>query len=239
MGVVVSSSHIVSATRSSSAGGLLTLFLCFIMGSLPRETVLHKLLQYESFLWDVVLHRLLQQEFFPRAAVLQEQMAPLRVPHGVTSTDSKHASAWAPLSPQVYRSRRSLIQCRLSTGSQPPSGIPLLQHEVLHRLQVEICSTVDFCRLQGDNLPHHGLLHRLQGNRCSSGSSSFLTDLGVCRVVSLTYSHCSIPLQFFVLLLKYAIIQALPLSLMGSALASGVSILEPAGIGFIRHRGNF
>ena len=33
--------------------------------------------------------------------------------------------------------------------------------------------------------------------------------------------------------------EALPPSLMGSALASGGSILEPAGVGSIRHRGSF
>ena len=46
------------------------------------------------------------------------------------------------------------------------------------------------------SLPHHGLLHRLQGNLCSgarsTSSPSFFTDLGVCRVVSLTYAHFSL-----------------------------------------------
>ncbi|KAK4810725.1 hypothetical protein QYF61_007699 [Mycteria americana] len=39
--------------------------------------------------------------------------------------------------------------------------IHLLGHEVLHGLQVDICSTVDFHGLQGDNLHHHGLHHWL------------------------------------------------------------------------------
>jgi len=46
-------------------------------------------------------------------------------------------------------------------------------------------------RMQGDNLCHHGLLHGLQGNFCSStwstSSPSFSFDLGVCRVVCLTF----------------------------------------------------
>ena len=50
---------------------------------------------------------------------------------------------------------------------------------------------------QGDNVHHHGLHHRLQGNLCSgtwsTSSPSFFTDLGVCRVVSLTYCHSSLP----------------------------------------------
>jgi len=81
----------------------------------------------------------------------------------------------------------NLLQCRLSTGSQPPLGIHLLWHEVLHRLQVDMCFTMDLHRLQWDNLPHHGLHHRLQGKLCSCACITsfccFFTDLGVCRVV--------------------------------------------------------
>jgi len=48
----------------------------------------------------------------------------------------------------------------------------------------------------GNNLPHHGLHHKLQRKAlCSdilgTSSPSFFTDLGVCRVVSLTSSHFS------------------------------------------------
>jgi len=61
---------------------------------------------------------------------------------------------------------RSLLQHGVYTGSQPPSGIPLLWWEVLPTLQVEICSTLGLHRLWGHSLPHHGLLHRLQGTAC-------------------------------------------------------------------------
>jgi len=98
MGVVVSSSHVVSAAPSSSGGGLLTLFPCSTVGSLSREAVLHKLLQREFFPWAAALHELPQCGSFPRGAVLQEQAAPVWVPHGVTSPASKLAPAWAPLS---------------------------------------------------------------------------------------------------------------------------------------------
>jgi len=88
---------------------------------------------------------------------------------------------------------RSLLQRGLSTGSQPPLGIHLLQYGFFHRVQVDICSTVDLYGLQGDNLPHHGLLHKLQENFCSGSwstpSPSVFTDLGVCRAVALTYFH--------------------------------------------------
>ena len=59
MGVAISSSHIVCAAPSSSGGGLLTLFYCCNVGTLPQETVLHELLQRESFPQAAVLHKLL------------------------------------------------------------------------------------------------------------------------------------------------------------------------------------
>jgi len=58
MGVTVSSSHVVSAAPSSSGGGLFTLFLGSRMRSLSWETVLHKLLQPESFPCAAALHEL-------------------------------------------------------------------------------------------------------------------------------------------------------------------------------------
>jgi len=117
---------------------------------------------------------------------------------------------------------------------------------ILHGLQADICSTVDLYGLQGHNLPHHGLHHRPQGNLCSGAwSTSFpsFTDLGVCRVLSLTYSHSSLNCCCCCAgcfpLLNYVITEVLPPSLTGSALASGSSVMEPAGTGSIRHRGSF
>ena len=45
--------------------------------------------------------------------------------------------------------------------------------------------------------------------------------------------------EVFSPLLKSVIPAVLPLSLMGSALASGGSVLEPAGIGSVGHGGSF
>jgi len=100
---MVISPQVVSAAPSSSGGRLLTLFPCSSVRSLSRETVLHKLLQCQSFPWASALHELPQHGSFPQSAVLQEQAAPAWVPHGVTSPASKPASAWGPLSmgPQV------------------------------------------------------------------------------------------------------------------------------------------
>ncbi|CAM9592465.1 unnamed protein product, partial [Bubo scandiacus] len=45
MVVAISSSHTVSVAPSPSGGGLLTLYPCSSVGSLPRAAALHKLLQ--------------------------------------------------------------------------------------------------------------------------------------------------------------------------------------------------
>jgi len=112
---------------------------------------------------------------------------------------------------------------------------------LFHGLQVEICSTVDLPGLQGHSLPHHGLLHGLQGNLCSgisSTSSPSFTNLSVCGVLTPLCGYKKV-LHGVFLLLNCVIPEALPPLLMGSALASGGSVLEPAGIGSILHGGNF
>jgi len=197
MGVMVSSSHVVSAAPSSSEGGLLTLCPCSSERFLSWKAVLHKLLQCGFFPRAAALHKLPQHASFPWGAVLQEQAAPAWVPHGVTSPASKPALMWAPLStgPQVLAGACS--SAGLPTMSQLPSGIHLLCQGSFHGLQVEICSTVELHRLQGHKLPHRGLQHKLQGKVLCSGvsstsSPSFFTDLGVCRVVSLTSYHSSL-----------------------------------------------
>jgi len=152
---------------------------------------------------------------------------------------------------------RSLLQCRLAMGSQLTSGIHLLQHGV--------SST---CSSMGSSTGYRWISAPLWTSMDCKGTTcltmvfiigckgkisalvsqappplSFFTDLGVCRVVSLTSSHSSlftaVSLHGFFPLLKYVITEALPLSLIGLALASGGSILEPAGTGFIRHGGSF
>ena len=90
------------------------------------------------------------------------------------------------------------------------------------------------------------VLTRLQGRLCSGTwttfSPSFFNDPGVCKVVSLTYSHfsilASVELQFFSLL-RCIITEVLSVSLIGSAFTSDRSVLEPAGIGSTRHGGSF
>jgi len=125
------------------------------------ETVLHKLLQCESFPRAAALHKLPQRGSFARGAVLQEQSAPAWVPHGVTSAASKSLKL---LSPQVCRSWQEPAPAWAPHGVTASFRYPAaLAWGPFHRLQVEICSTVDLHGLQGDSLPHHGLHHELQG----------------------------------------------------------------------------
>lgn len=94
------------------------------IASLPQETVLQELLPCESFSQSAVLHECFSVcTSLPWGAVLSEQAAPVRVPHGVTSPVSKHATALAPL----------------SMGSQPLWGIHLVQCGVVHGQQVDLC----------------------------------------------------------------------------------------------------
>jgi len=116
-----------------------------------------------------------------------------------------------------------------------------------HGLQVQICSTMYLHGQQGDNVPYHGLHHELQGKTVPVSRALpapfFFTDLGVCRVdifhiVLLLSLHCHFTTCFFPLL-KYIITETLTPSLIGLALASSGSVLEPAGIGCMRHAGSF
>jgi len=171
MEVALSSPHVVSAAPSSSGGRLLTLFPSSSVRSLSRETVLHKLLQHESFPWAAAFHKLPQHGSSPQGAVLQEQAAPAWVHHGVTSPASKPAPAWAPLSTDPGRSLLQHGAPHRVTASF--SHLPVPVWGPFHRLQVDICSTVDLHGLQGDNLPHHGLHHKLHGKPlCSSFSNT-------------------------------------------------------------------
>ncbi|KAM9590855.1 uncharacterized protein ACIBXB_005903 [Morphnus guianensis] len=71
-------------------------------------------------------------------------------------------------------------------------------------------------------------------------SSLILVSAGLFLLHVLTpLSGCHFCLSQLFFLLKNVITEVLPLSLIGSALAGGGSILEPAGIGALEHRGSF
>lgn len=84
--------------------------------------------------------------------------------------------------------------------------------------------------------------HGLHGNRFSDAwSTSFpsCTELGVCRVDSMTYSHSSgsVAVLWLAFLPFLAVLSQrfYDTSLRGSALTRGQSVLEPTGIGSARH----
>jgi len=246
---MVSSSHVVSAAPSSSGGGLLTLCPCSSVRFLSWETVLHKLLQHESFPRATDLHELSQRGSLPRGAVLQEQAAPVWVPHRVTSPASKPAPAWAP----PFTCLQVLAGACCSMGS--PWGHSFLQ--------ASTCSGVgSLPRATGGDLLDCGPPWSTGGQPASPPSSSraaregsllwylgqFLPTTSSLTLVSaeLFLSQSLSPLsslpshpEFFLPFLKYVITEALPLSLIGLALGSSRSVSEPAGTGFIRHGGSF
>jgi len=169
------------------------------------------------------------------------------VPHGVTSPASILLQRGL-LSPRGHRScqGRAPHGVTASLGHPPaPAWGPF------HRLQVEICSTMDLHGLQGHSLPDNALLHGLQGNLCSStwSTSSPPSELAlvsaelflshILTLVICCSCYCANFAEFFCSLHNYVIPEVLPPLLMGSAVASRRSVLELAGTGSVRHRGSF
>jgi len=212
-------------------GGLLTLCTCSNVRSLSRETVLHKLLQHESFPWAAALHELLQCGSFPRGHKPCQQTC-----SGVGS--SLHRSAGPG---------RSLLQCGLPTGSQLPSGIPLLQREVPstgYRWGSAPPWTSMGCRWM--TCLTMVFITSCKGRLSALASRAPLPPPSLTLVsAELFLSHHLTPLSslpvfcsfFFPFL--HMLPEVLPPSLIGLALASGGSVLEPAGTGFTRPGGSF
>ena len=129
MGVAVSSSHVSSAAPSSSGEGLLTLFPCSSVGSLPRGSALHELLQRESFARAAVLHKVLQPGLSHEvtAAFGPSHLLRCGVLHGLQGN--------------LCSSTGSFVGCR--GISAPPLTLPGLQGGSLpsrHGLQGNLCS---------------------------------------------------------------------------------------------------
>lgn len=217
--------HIISAAPSSSCGGLLTLFPA-PAGIPSLDTVLYKLLQCESFP-QAAGHELLQHGSLPESAVLQEQRGSLWGPKSCQQSCSSMGS-----SPGVHRPCQEPAPAQASLGATVSFGhIYLLPSGALHRLQVDVCSTTAL----------HGLcLHLgLQGNLCSVVGAPpappcawvlMSTELFLSHLLTpLTGCNCCCKEQHFTLLNSF-ILEVLPPSLMGPALASRRSILVPAGI---------
>jgi len=177
MGVIVNSSHVFSAAPCPSGGGLLTLFVCSSMRSLSRETVLHKLLQCESF------PRL---QLFTNCSSVAPSQGLQSFRNRLLQLGSPTGSQALPtnlllrglFSPQVCRSWQEPAPAWAPHGvtasfrhSPAPAWGPF------YWLQVDICSTVDLYGLEGDDLPHHCLHHELQRKNLYSDISSTSSPL--------------------------------------------------------------
>ncbi|KAK4828040.1 hypothetical protein QYF61_022817 [Mycteria americana] len=126
----------------------------------------------------------LLQHGFPPTAGSPPQTSPAWVPSMESQVLPANLLQHGLLSPWVHRFCQEPAPVRGLHGVTASFGsIHLLQRGVLHRLQVDICSTVNLHGLQGDSLPHHGLHQGLQGNLCSAtwstSSPSFFTDLAM------------------------------------------------------------
>jgi len=184
-------------------------------------TVLHELLQRESFPQAAVLHELLQPGSFPRGAVFQEQTAPVWLCHRITGPARKPAPVWAPhgftaslrgLPAPTWSPARAAGGDPLhhgppwAAGTQPapPWSTPWAAEEPLLQCLEHLLPPPSLTLVYAELFLSH-----------------ILTPLSSCS--------CCCAAAFFPLL-NYVIPEALPLSLMALALASNGSVLEPAGI---------
>ena len=128
------------------------------------------------------------------------------VPHGVASPASKPAPVWAFLSTGLQVLAEACSSVGLPTVSQLPSGIPLLRVGVpstgYRWISAPPWSSTD-CR--GTACLTMVFIMSCKGRFSAPTfqappAPSFFTDLGVCRVVSLTSSHssnCCLTQSFF------------------------------------------
>ena len=96
----------------------------------------------------------------------------------------------------LHTSWQQTTSVRAPHGTQPPSGIHLLNRGVLLGLQVQIFSSVDLHGLQGHSLSHHGLFHGLQRNLCSGAWSTSSPPFSLTLVSAEFFlSHHTTPLS--------------------------------------------
>lgn len=208
--------------------------------SIPLETVLHKL-HSEPFPQAAVLHELLFRASLSQSAVLQEQVVPGLFPHRVTSLPCKSAPnpcRVTVLSSRGHRSCQVLAPVQASQGVtasvnlpawSPPqaAGGSLLHHEPP--------------RAAGAQLLHQGCRGIFAPVPEMPPPLPFSLPLMDSEV--LFFSHIIPPLSICSFrafsLFKFIFPEALSPSLVGSALARGRSILEPASIGSVEHGSSF
>lgn len=141
-------------------------------------------------------------------------------------------------------SARTLLQCGVSTQSQPTSCNLLYQKGVPPWAADVNLLHLQSSQVKGKQPASPWSSPGLQGNLWSSAwsisSFSYLTGLSVCGSVFLTCSHFSsgyFPQQLFPffnrLSLRMLVLSEMSLSQMASTLASEISHVEPSGTGSI------
>ena len=189
------------------------------MGSLPQNTILHDL-QHGSF---------------------PQNCSSIGLFHGVQSFRNRQLQCGSPMRSQVlpqnlllhgplsigHAPARNLLQLRLSMSCSCLQGVFTCSWVGSSTVySVDVCSTVVFHGLQGDNYDlHQKMLSNPCSGACSTSSLSLLCQLGICRAFSLIFYHLSLrdAARHFLPFLK-CVVTEVPLSLIGSALASGGSI---------------
>lgn len=227
----VSSSHIVSSSPSFSRRQLLTFLPCSSRASLLTELPQHNRTSM-SF-----SNCVLPLGFFMNCF----SVGPF---HNVQSFRNRLIQCGFPMNSQMLPENLLQLGVSFSVETQEPAPEPVSHHDKASFKQIHLLQCGILHGLGSDSLPHHCLHQRLQKNlsSCSWSTCSFCSDLGICRVVHLTYSSYSLPVvvvQDVFLLFKYFIPEVLPRSLIGSALANAGSVLDPSGIFSVRHKGNF
>jgi len=203
---------------------------CSSVGSLPWETLLRELLQHGSFPQTAALHELLQHGSFPR--VLSMGCSPSGT--GCSSVGPHRATG--PASKPAPRGH-SLLRASPCSGVGPSPGCRWVSAPAWASMGCRGTA----CLTMGCSRGCRGTSALVPGAPPAPPSALTVGSAG------LLLSHVPTPLScckchyagFFFPLLSYIIPEVLPSWLMGLALVSGGSILEPAGTGSIRHRGSF
>jgi len=218
------------------------------MWSLSLETVLHKLLHCESIPQAAGLHKLPQHRSLPMgyspSGTGCSSMGP---PQGCKPCQQTGSGVGSSLHGSTGPGK-SLLQCRLPTGSQLPSDIHLLRHRV-HSTGCRWISAPLWTSMGCRGTTCLTMVFIMSCEGRLSAPASRAPPLPPASLIlvpeELFLSHCltlfSLPFYhiFFLPLLKYVITEALAPSLTSLALISVESVLEPPGIGFIRHGGSF
>lgn len=189
----------------------LTFFPCSSVETHPRDTVLYKLLLLGLFLQAAVLYKLCQHSCFLWGAVFRNRMF-------------QHEASMGPQDLTEAYSITGCLCCHSFFQSNPPTSV----WDPPQATRLKSAGLWTSMGSMTSKLCHHSVHYGLQGNLCSSiWSSSSPSDL-----VSFTpLCSCCRAAGFY--LPKYAVTEALPTSLPGSALASSKSVLELAETGSV------